>query len=168
MQGHRAHQFGKWVKDFLFCPPRHITLPFVLQLSRDSSQGPSLAVQCAAAFHLKNVALLADTTELSLVWEPKVSDNSFRQTPVRHRHISVYLWTFSVGRTLNCCGRDTKCLAECTKEREIVFVSAQLCPGCSNLANISVLNTRNAHRDSCTLRFRIYWEHQLSQKKKLL
>lgn len=65
----------------------------MLQLSRDSSQGPSLAVQHAAAFHLKNMATLAETAEDSEVWEPRLSDDSFPRTLVRHRHISVYLWT---------------------------------------------------------------------------
>lgn len=72
------------------------------------------------------------------------------------------------GRTQNCCGRDTKCLAECIGESEMVSVGAQLCPGCSNLANVPVLNIRHAHRYSCTLGFQIDWEHRLSQKKKLL
>lgn len=121
-------------------PTRHITWPSVC--GADSSQGPSLAVQHAAAFHPNNVALLADPTEDSVGWQP--SDDSFLRTLVRHRHISVYLWTLSVGLvggwTQKCCDRDTKCLAECTGEREIVSVSAQLHPGCSNLANIPVLN----------------------------
>lgn len=65
------------------------------------------------------------------------------------------------GRTQNCRGGDSQCLAECIGETEVVSVSAQLLPDCGDLAITYALNIRHGHREPCILGFQIDWECQL-------
>lgn len=166
---HRADHLGRWVKDlptkaplpFHLCASaeqRQLTRPIISSTACSSLSSEQRGCACRGCWGLGSLG----------------SKTQRRQLPVDTCQAQAHFWVFmdtSVGlvsgRTQDCCGRDTKCLAECIGESEIVSVSAQLRPGCSSLASIPVLNIRHAHTDSCTLGFQIDWEHRLSQKKKL-
>lgn len=136
----------------------------MLHLGKHSLQSPSFAVQRAPAFHLQNVAVLAETTENSLGTETRR-----RQLPAgtcqAQAHCCVFMDTsvgLGSGRTQNCHGGEAECLAECIGETEIASAGAQLLPGCSDLAIAAVLNIRHAHRRPRTLVFQTDRECRLS------
>lgn len=68
-------------------------------------------------------------------------------------------------RTENCHGKEAKCFGRVQQRDWIVSVSAQLLPGCSNLAVHAPLSTRHAHSQPRTLGCQIDLEYQLLKEE---
>lgn len=139
VQGHRG-QFGRWVKDFLSCPSRHITFLFVCF----NWESTACSAVCTSLSSPEHGCACWDYWELKTRWRQLPAGTCQAQA-----HCCVFMDT-SVGlgsrSTQNCCGGEAKCLAECIGETETVSVGAQILPGWGSLAITPVLNIGHTHR----------------------